>query len=149
MRQKWGRSSPLLQCEHFLAVLKHPWKIFHSFLFFFFLRLALDTYEHKSYMYLSSQLYLKTIHKTLKFQEKSKKNVSSSNFKNFPFSVYHAATTRSHWTKKTVQKLNLWGKTAVDKSAWIKTWLVVTHIWKKRKKNVTLGQTNARMHLKN
>ena len=30
------------------------------------------------------------------------------------------ATTRSHWAKQALKKLNLWGKTAVDKSAWIK-----------------------------
>ena len=148
MKRKWGISLRLLQREHFLVVLKHSWKIFHSFLFFF-LHLALDTYKHESYMYLSSQVCFKTLHKTLKFQEKSKKNVSSSNFKNFPFSVYHAAAPQSHWTKKTVQKLNLWGKTSVAKSAWIKAWLVVTPIWKKRKKNATLGQTNTRMHHKN
>ena len=41
------------------------------------------------------------------------------NFKNIPFGfgVYHGATPESHSTKQTVKKLNLWGKTAVDKSA--------------------------------
>ena len=41
-------------------------------------------------------------------------------FKNFLFGIYHKVTPRSQQTKQTVKKLNLWGKTAVDKSAWIK-----------------------------
>ena len=46
------------------------------------------------------------------------------NFKFFPFCAYHGATPRNHWAKQTQKKLNLWGKMAVDKSAWIKacTW---------------------------
>ena len=30
--------------------------------------------------------------------------------------------SQSHWTNQTLKELNLWGKTAVDKSAWIKAW---------------------------
>ena len=42
-----------------------------------------------------------------------------------PLGVYHwvyttGATPRSHWAKRTLKKLNLWGKTAVKKNAWIK-----------------------------
>ena len=43
------------------------------------------------------------------------------NFKHFPFSVYHGATPWSLKVKQMLKKLNLWGKRAVDKSAWIKT----------------------------
>ena len=72
-------------------------------------------------MYLSSQILFKTPHKTLKFQEKSISQQSADlNFKNFPIGVYHGATKWSHWTKQTVNQLNLWGKMAVDKSAWMK-----------------------------
>ena len=55
--------------------LKHPWKIFHSILLFTLL-FGLNTIERpikESYMYLSSQLFFKTPHRTLKFQEESKK----------------------------------------------------------------------------
>ena len=45
------------------------------------------------------------------------------NLKHFPFGVYHGAMSWSHWAKQTLKKLNLWRKTAVDKSAWIKTCL--------------------------
>ena len=44
------------------------------------------------------------------------------NLKYFPFIVYHGATPWSHWAKQTLKKLNFLGKTAVDKSAWIKAW---------------------------
>ena len=88
----------------------------------------LQTRIKESCMYLSSQFFSKTPHKTLKFQEKSKKNAFSNclsvylNFKNVLFGVHHGATPRSHWTKQTVKKFNLWGKTAVKKSVWIKAW---------------------------
>ena len=48
-------------------------------------------------MYVSSQLFFKTPHETLKFHEKSKKKQSADlNFKYFPFGIYHNATSRSH-----------------------------------------------------
>ena len=88
-------------------------------------------------MYSNFMVIVKPCHKALKFQEKSKKNAFSSNlhtdlhFIYFPFLVcnrlYHMVRAtpyvRSHWTKKEiVQKLNLGGNMAVDKSAWIKAW---------------------------
>ena len=84
----------------------------------------LQTRIKESRMYLSSQLFFKTPNKTLKFQEKYILQRSTDlNSKNISFGVYHRATPRSHWTKQTVKKLNLWGrKTAVDKSAWVKAW---------------------------
>ena len=57
-------------------------------------------------MYLSGQLFFKTTHEILKFQEIFKKIASPSkldlNFKTFLFSVYHGATPQNHWTKYTV-----------------------------------------------
>ena len=54
-------------------------------------------------------------------------------FKTFSFFVYHGATLESHWTKQTVKKLNLWWKTAVDKSIWIKAcplkYLLFLPVW--------------------
>ena len=43
----------------------------------------------------------------------------------------YGATQRSHWTKSTVKKINLLGKTAVNKNAWIKAWVLDMsfHIW--------------------
>ena len=41
-------------------------------------------------------------------------------FKMFSFAVHLGDTSWRQWTKQTVKKLNLWGETAVDKSAWIK-----------------------------
>ena len=72
-------------------------------------------------MDLSSKLFLKTSHKTLKFEEKCIFQKSADlNFKKFPFTVYHEATPWSHGIKQTVKKLNLWRKMSVDKSTWIK-----------------------------
>ena len=59
---------------------------------------------------------------SLKFPEKCNFLQSADlNFKHFPFSVYHGATPWSLKVKQMLKKLNLWGKRAVDKSAWIKT----------------------------
>ena len=61
--------------------LRHLWKIFHSihlFFLLFWLR-YLQTHMKEKYMYLFSQVFFKTNHKTLKFKEKSKKNEFSSN----------------------------------------------------------------------
>ena len=55
--------------------LKHPWKIFHS-IHLFFLIFGLATY--KTRIYLSSQLFFKTPHETLKFHEKFTENEFSS-----------------------------------------------------------------------
>ena len=62
------------------------------------------------------KLYVRNLKKCI-FQQST-----DLNFEDFPFGVYHGTTQWSHWTKQTVKKLNLWGKTAVHKSAWIKTW---------------------------
>ena len=76
----------------------------------------------ESCMYLPSQLFFKTLHRTLKSQENSKKKKKKKsifqrsahlNFKNISFG---GTTTLSLWTKQTVEKLNLSGKTAVDKT---------------------------------
>ena len=55
--------------------LKNPLKFFHS-IHLFFLIFGLDTY--KTRIYLSSQLFFKTPHETLKFHEKFTKNEFSS-----------------------------------------------------------------------
>ena len=57
--------------------MKHPWKIFHSILLFFLLfgLDAIQTRIKESCMYLSSQFFFKILHKTIKFQETSEKNV--------------------------------------------------------------------------
>ena len=74
-------------------------------------------------MYLSSRLFFKTPHKTVKFHGKFIFQQSEDlNLEGFFFSVYQGATPQNQWTKKTVKKLNLWGKTAVDKINWIKAW---------------------------
>ena len=79
-----------------------------------------------SCIYLSSWLFLKTPPWNSKIPIKIQQICISQqsadlNFKNVPFCVYHWGTPWSHWIKKeTVKKLNLWGKTAVGKSAWIK-----------------------------
>ena len=120
----WVMKLNLFLCFFIFLFLKHPWKIFlsiHLFLTLWFR--YLQTLIKEKCMYLSSQLFFKTNHEILNFQQKSKKNAFSSDLqtqisKNFPFSAYHGATSRSHWTKPTVKKQ---GKTAVDKSAWIKT----------------------------
>ena len=44
------------------------------------------------------------------------------NFKHFPLGVYDGATPLNHWAGQTPKKRNLWEKTSVDKSAWIKAW---------------------------
>ena len=87
---------------------------------------SLQTCVKESCMYLSSQL-CKTPNKNLKFQEKSKKNAFYNNLqtyipKIFPLLSIIRPSPRSHWTKQTAKKPNLWGETAVDKSAWIKAW---------------------------
>ena len=89
---------------------------------------SLVTHIKESCMYLSSQLLFKTPSKTLKLQEKSKKKCILQwsidlNSKSLPFGVHHGATPWSHWTKWTVKKLNLWERTAIDKSVWIKVWI--------------------------
>ena len=82
----------------------------------------LQTRIKESCLYLSSQHLFKTPHETVNIQEKCIFEQSPDlNFKNFSFGVYHGAS-QSHWTNQTLKELNLWGKTAVDKSAWIKAW---------------------------
>ena len=71
----WVMKLNLLMCFCFFLFLKHPWKIFHSILLFF-LFFGLNTIERhikESYINLSSQLFFKTPHRTLKFQENPKK----------------------------------------------------------------------------
>ena len=71
---------------HFLSsvffsflLFKHLWKIFHPIHLFFLIWFRyLQTRIKESFMYLSSQLFFKTPNQTLKFQEKTKKNVFSS-----------------------------------------------------------------------
>ena len=50
------------------------------------------------------------------------------NFKNFPTCVHYGGASR-RCTKHTVKKLNLWGKMAVDKSAWMKAWVAVENTY--------------------
>ena len=38
------------------------------------------------------------------------------------FSLWCPPTSWGYLTEQTVKKLNLWRKTAADKSPWIKTW---------------------------
>ena len=83
----------------------------------------LPSHIKESCIYLSSQLFLKTPNYEIPRKVKEKcisKQPADQNFKNFPFSVYHGATPWSHWTMQRVKKLNLCGKTTVDKSTWIK-----------------------------
>ena len=40
--------------------------------------------------------------------------------KNFPFGANHGSTSQRQLTKRTVKKINLWGKTAVHRSVWVK-----------------------------
>ena len=77
-------------------------------------------------MFLLSQLFFKMPHKILKFQDNPRKMhfqaICRPKIQKTFFSVSTMGATQSHWTKQTVKKPNLWGKTAVDKSAWIKAW---------------------------
>ena len=99
--------------------LKHLWKIFHS-IHLFFLLFSLDTYKAVCIFLvkLSSRLPINS-KIPRKIQEKMHfPVVCRTEFHLFSFAVYHGPTT-----KQTVKKLNLWRKTAVEKSAWIKVWL--------------------------
>ena len=96
-------------CERFFILFTYS-----SYFWFRYLQTCIK----ESCMYLSSQL--KSPHKTLKFQEKSEKNAFYCNLQ-----TCHGAIPQSHWTKQSVMKPNLWGKTTVDKSAWIKAWYII------------------------
>ena len=119
----------LLYVFFFFFVFETPLKdiplycpIFHT-LWFRYLQACIE----ESCMDLASQLFINTLHKTLKFQEKCISQGSADlDFKIFSFGVYHGATPQSHWIKQTVTTLNLWGKMALDKSAWIKAWLYLS-----------------------
>ena len=80
---------------------------------------------------LSSKLLFTTLNKTLKYKNKEKihekwilQQSTDLNLKRLPFSLHHGANPRSHWTKQTTKKLNLWGKTVVDRVASIKAWVL-------------------------
>ena len=66
-------------------------------------------------MYVFSQLFFKTPHKTLKFKEKSKPAICRLKFqKKINYSVSTMGVPH-RVTKQTVKKLNLWVKAAADK----------------------------------
>ena len=46
--------------------------------------------------------------------------IGGLSFKTFYFGTHHVGTSWRQWTKQIVKKLNFWGKTAADKSAWVK-----------------------------
>ena len=73
----------------------------------------LQTRIKESCIYLSGQIFFKSLRK---IQEKCFLS-ADLDFKNFNLGV-----SRSHWTKQAVKKLNLWGRTAVDRSAFIIAW---------------------------
>ena len=103
----WVIKLNLFMCFFFFFL--KPWKIFHSINLLFLLFSQVQIKE--SCMYLSSQRFFKTPHKTIKFQEKCIFQRSADlKFKNFPFRIHNGATPWSHWTKQTVKKHNLWGK---------------------------------------
>ena len=92
----------------------------------YFLVYILTNTHKESCVYLSSQLFFDTPHKTLNLKKKQQEKYifqqsSDLNFKSFSFGVYYGATPPRHWTKQTINKLNLCGKRAVNKSAWIKS----------------------------
>ena len=80
--------------------------------------------------YVSGKRFFTTLNKTLKF--KKKKNPRKMHFTAIYRLKFEKTSLRSppranpwsHWTKHTVKKLNLWGKTAVDRGAWIKAWIL-------------------------
>ena len=112
-------------CFFSFLFLKHPFP-FYSPIILIFWFIYLQTCIKESCLYLSSELFLKTSHETLEFQEKYfLQRPPGLNFKNFSFGVYHGAIPRSHWTMQSVKKLNLWVNVAVDKSSWIKAWLYI------------------------
>ena len=99
------------------------------FFLFYLLSLCVDTYKHtkrnvaciflvnfSSNSPQNSKIPRK-IHEKYIFQRST-----DLNFKNFPFNLYYRATAQGNWTKQTVKKLNLWGKTARHKSTWIRAW---------------------------
>ena len=71
-------------------------------------------YKGNLHVCINSKIFRKIPQKCIFYQ------FEDLNFKHSLFSVYHGATPWSHWAKQTLKKLNLWGKAAVDKSAWIK-----------------------------
>ena len=108
---------------------------FFLFFFFFVFKMALKDFPFCSpilltlwFRYLQTRIKKTCMYaQTQKFPEKSKKNPFSSNLptwiSNISSDVYHRAAPSSHWAKQTLKKLILWGKTAVDRSSWIKAWL--------------------------
>ena len=74
-----------------------------------------DTLKRNLYVYIISKIPRKIRKKRIFSQSADLK------FKHLPFGVYHGADPRSQWAKQTIKKLNLWGETAIGKSACIKT----------------------------
>ena len=73
--QSWIKLwNSISSCLFSFLFFKHPWKIFHS-IHLFFLFFGLDTNTN---MYLSSQIFFKTPHETIKFHENSMKNTFSN-----------------------------------------------------------------------
>ena len=106
---------------------KNLWKISHSTFLFFLFNLCTDKHVYRK---VSSHLFFKPHHQTQiprRIREKCIfHQIAGLHFIIFPFGVNHRATPQNHWTKKTVKKLDLWEKTALDKIAWIKTWFLWT-----------------------
>ena len=104
-----------MKLDLFMLFLKKPSRIYYSIHLFFLLFLWfrwLQKRKKESCMYLSSQLFLETLYKTLKFQEKSErvrereskkpervleiifKGSGDLNFKDFLFDAYCGGTYR-------------------------------------------------------
>ena len=66
-------------------------------------------------MYVFSQLFFKTPHKTLKFKEKSKPAICRLKFQKKKIILCLPWGYLNRVTKQTVKKLNLWVKAAADK----------------------------------
>ena len=120
----------LFVCFFSFLFLNNPWKIFHSIHLFYF-SYSLATCIKEGCKCLSSKLLFATLNKTLKYKKKNKsmkkcilQQSTDLNSKRLPLGLHHGANPRSHWTNQTVKKLNLWGKTAVDRGAWIKAWVL-------------------------
>ena len=75
-----------------------------------------NTHQGHLYICINSKIPRKIREKCIFYQ------CADLDFKQISFDIYHGATPWSHCAKKTLKKLNLLGKTAVDISAWIKAW---------------------------
>ena len=84
-------------CVFFCFFFQNPLKDFPFHFILFTLRFRyLQTLIKESCVYISSQIFCKTLQKTLKFQEKSKKNTFSSSLETKMSKVFHSVVNSAN-----------------------------------------------------